>query len=276
MLVFIGLLGLCFGSFINALVWRVHQLSSGKKLSKAKKQQLSILHGRSMCPSCKHELRATDLVPVLSWLYLRGKCRYCKASIGWQYPLVEVVTAILFVVSYMFWPYALAGQGLFTFIVWLSVLVGLIALAIYDLRWMLLPNVIVFTLFAVMVAHAAVVATVFGGGANYVIDVIASMAVAGGLFYILFQVSGGKWIGGGDVKLGWVLGLILANPITSAVMLFVASVLGTVGAVLPAVSGKKISATAKIPFGPYLIAATFICLLWGSSLVNWYTGLFAF
>src|SRR3989344_6490262 len=117
-------LGLAFGSFVNALVWRLHEQEERakskeqrRKKGKAKNtaklsshtsvlssKDLSILKGRSMCPSCKHGLAAKDLVPVLSWLTLRGKCRYCHKPISIQYPLVELITATLFVISYLLWP----------------------------------------------------------------------------------------------------------------------------------------------------------------------------
>jgi len=96
-------LGLCLGSFVNALVWRIHEQDrlTGKKKKPHKKQldRLSILHGRSMCPDCHHELKPKDLVPLFSWLSLHGKCRYCHKPISWQYPVVELLTAGLFVFS---------------------------------------------------------------------------------------------------------------------------------------------------------------------------------
>src|SRR5690606_19684146 len=101
------ILGLCLGSFVNALVFRLHmqmkasEKHRGKKVQKAK---LSIVSGRSMCVHCHHELAWYDLIPVLSWLTLGGKCRYCHKPIAWQYPLVELATAALFALSYVYWP----------------------------------------------------------------------------------------------------------------------------------------------------------------------------
>src|SRR4051794_11351319 len=99
-------LGLCFGSFINALVWRVHEQEKGKKT-----RNLSILHGRSQCPHCGHELAAKDLIPVISWLLLKGKCRYCGQPISRQYPAVEATTSGWFLLSYYFWPGGVFGVG---------------------------------------------------------------------------------------------------------------------------------------------------------------------
>src|SRR5665213_2769212 len=92
----LALLGLVFGSFVNALVWRLHEqevlLEKRKKPSKKQLEKLSILNGRSMCPHCKHELAIKDLVPLFSWIALKGKCRYCGKPISWQYPVVELLT----------------------------------------------------------------------------------------------------------------------------------------------------------------------------------------
>src|SRR5579864_137748 len=109
-------LGLSLGSFVNALVWRLHEQESVTKRRKSKKVDLSILHGRSICPNCHHELAVRDLVPVLSWLSLKGTCRYCGKPISWQYPIVEAATASLFILSYVYWPADLHGQALFSFI----------------------------------------------------------------------------------------------------------------------------------------------------------------
>ena len=103
----IFILGLCFGSFINAFVFRLHE-KTNKQYSNI---NLSIVNGRSICPNCKHELIPLDLVPIVSWLLLKGKCRYCSKSISAQYPLVEFTTALLFLCSYIYWPYAFGASG---------------------------------------------------------------------------------------------------------------------------------------------------------------------
>ena len=96
--VLLVLLGLCFGSFVNAFVWRFHMQASAKtKIAKAK---YSIVRGRSVCVDCKHQLASKDLLPVVSWLALKGKCRYCKKPIHWQYPLIELITARVLWYSY--------------------------------------------------------------------------------------------------------------------------------------------------------------------------------
>lgn len=266
-IVVLVMFGLCFGSFINALVWRINQQSKAK--SKKKAEEYSISKGRSMCVHCRHTLSTQDLLPVLSWVALRGKCRYCNKSIYWQYPLVEALTAVLFVASYAWWPNPLeSGLQIASFAVWLAALVGLIALAVYDLRWMILPNRIVFPVGAIA-ALSALLTIADKGTKQAVIEAVASTLIGGGLFYILFQVSKGKWIGGGDVKLGFVLGALIAVPGQTALMLFIASVLGTLVS-LPLIVTKKITPTTRVPFGPFLIIAAIIVKLFGASILDWY------
>ena len=125
MVLLLVLTGLMFGSFINALVWRLHE----------NKDWVS---DRSECPHCHHKLAAQDLVPVFSWLFLGGKCRYCKKPIP-DSPLVELALPGLFVLSYLLWPQPLSGVGLYDLIFWLVFLVGFTALAV----WFCRPDIII-------------------------------------------------------------------------------------------------------------------------------------
>ncbi len=262
-------LGLCLGSFTGALVWRLHEQSLPVKKQAAKPAELSITKGRSMCPHCQHTLAAKDLIPLVSWITLRGRCRYCKHPIGWQEPILEVAMPLLFVLSYVFWPFAFDAEGIFLLVCWLLAVVGLVALFVYDLRWMLLPNKVVFPLIGLGVLQMLVVAFVFDGGLHAILGAAAGLAIAGGIFYVLFQVSKGKWIGGGDVKLGYAIGLLLGSPSLAFLMLFVASLLG-VAASLPGLFTKKLAVTSRIPFGPFLIVSTMIVMLFGASIIEWY------
>jgi len=263
-------LGLCLGSFVNALVWRVHKQFNIKK--KADKEQYSIVRGRSMCPHCKHELSARDLIPVISWLSLGGKCRYCHKPIE-DSPLVEVITAGLFVVSYIYWPNGFTSQGTTLFILWLGFLTGFMALAVYDLKWYLLPNRLVYPLAGLAILQLALVLVFFHGGSHALLAAAYGVLIGGGIFWVLFQISNGKWIGGGDVKLGALLGLIVGGPANSLLLLFLASLLGTIVA-LPLLLTGKMKRTSRLPFGPFLIAAAIIVYLFGASLIAWYDRIF--
>lgn len=292
---FIIMLGFVFGSFVNALVWRLHEQSkkpkaeSGKRIANKKKSaqltanDLSIWKGRSMCPNCKHGLVAKDLIPVLSWLTLRGKCRYCHKPISIQYPLVELLTAGLFIISYLHWPneahatlaacFAVgrtpSAQALTLFGFWLVFLIGFVALAVYDLKWYLLPNKIVYSLMGVAAVQSILTVFVFGGGVHLAGQIALSLVVGGGLFYLLYQVSSGKWIGGGDVKLGMLLGIVLADPQLSLFMIFVASLLGSI-VTLPLLAAHKVTKSTHIPFGPFLIAGAIVAQLFGAAIIGWY------
>ncbi len=265
------LLGLALGSFANALVWRVRQQSKSKNKAKP---ELSIIKGRSMCPNCRHELQTIDLIPVISWLLLKGRCRYCNKPISWQYPLVEFITGLIFVWSYLAWPYKLDNFAEYLYLaLWLCVLVGFMALIVYDLRWMLLPDRIVLPLGLVAFGMSLITVLRSDKPLIAVLSVFFSLAIAGGIFYVLYQVSEGKWIGGGDIKLGWVIGLILATPARSFLMLFLASFIGTIIS-LPLLLRHRLKKTSIIPFGPFLMIAAFIVQLYGSSILHWYTKTF--
>lgn len=272
----LAVLGVILGSFVNALVWRLHEqeaLAGKKGAAVAKKRQaLSIARGRSMCPHCGHELAAKDLVPVLSWVSLRGKCRYCGKPISWQYPAVELLTGLLFALSYISWPFALHGAGLWQFCVWLVCVVAFVALTVYDLRWFLLPDRIV-TPLTVLVAVQVAVTAVWLHSFSALWEPAVGALIIFGLFWGLYQVSKGAWIGGGDVKLAVALGLLAATPLHAFMVIFLASLLGTFGS-LPALAKGKAGLKRHIPFGPYLLAATFIVVLYGSQVATWYQNLF--
>lgn len=271
LIIVLFLLGLVFGSFINALVWRLRKVETSKGQVNKK---YSIVHGRSMCVHCKHELAAKDLIPVASWLLLRGKCRYCNKPISAQYPLVELITGVIFAVSYAFWQYPISNlmAGLL-FGVWLIAVIILIALAVYDTHWYELPDRLVFPLIALSLLYAVTESIVVDDLA------VAGHAVFGGaivfaLFWALFQVSNGEWIGGGDVKIAFALGVFAGGAMEAFLVIFIASLLGTLLA-LPGLIAKGNIKGVKIPFGPYLIAATIIVVLFGSSIIFWYQNLFA-
>ena len=258
-------LGLIFGSFINALVYRFKYNSIKKNISK-----LSMISGRSICPNCKHLLGVLDLIPLLSWICLRGKCRYCHKSISWQYPLVELVSALLFIFSFIYWKAGFDLSGYIQFGMWLLILTLLIALAVYDLRWKILPTKIIYMIYPLVIINDLIV-IITSKDYGLILDYLLGFLVLGGLFYLLFQTSSGKWIGGGDVRLGFLLGLLLKGPLLVLLLLFIASVLGTLFA-LPFLSIGKMNKTSKIPFGPFLIIATIIVFLFGSRILAWYKG----
>ncbi len=273
-IVFLIIFGLCLGSFINALVWRLHEQASTR--DKKKQKELSILRGRSVCPHCKHKLTAIDLIPVVSWVVLRGKCRYCKKTISWQYPLVELLTAGLLTLSYLVWPYTIyhwSAAEIVIFGVWTFILTGFVALAVYDIRWYLLPDKIVFPVTILAVGMVSLIAVTYSD-ITIVWESILGIGIVFGLFYLLFQLSKGLWIGGGDVKLGIALGLLAGSVVKAFLLLFVASILGTLyGVLLGTVGRQQMSRKLRIPFGPFLIVAAIVTVLFGAEIVKWYADL---
>lgn len=257
--------GLCFGSFVNALVWRLHEQAAQKKPD----DKLSVTKGRSMCPACRHELAAKDLMPVLSWLALKGKCRYCGKPISAQYPLVELSTALLFAALYIWWPVPFTTAQTVIFVLWLALATGFMALIVYDARWMLLPNRIMSPVAGLAAIIAVIAAATAVRPGIAVLNIVLAVVVGGGLFYGLFAVSNGKWIGGGDVKLGWLLGLVAATPARSLLMIFIAAFLGSLTSV-PLLLTKRMKRHSIIPFGPFLIVAAIIVQLFGHAILSWY------
>lgn len=250
--IFTGILGLIIGSFLNAVIFR---LRSGEQF----------VTGHSKCPACGHQLGFFDLIPVFSFIFLRGKCRYCNKPIDWQYPMVELVTAAIFVIGFFQFPISpLAGQANFqslSFFTYLIFSCFLIIIFVYDLRYYLILDKVSLT------------ALIIAFGANYLlgrplINLAVAAMVIGGFFMLQFIVSRGKWIGGGDVRLGLVMGAMLGWPI-GLVALGLAYVIGAaIGLLL--VAFKKKDLNSQLPFGAFLSLTTWACLLWGEKILTWY------
>ena len=258
-IIILTILGLCLGSFVNAAVWRI----------KVKKD---IVHDRSECVHCHHKLSAADLVPVVSWLMLRGKCRYCRKPISVQYPIVELAVMLYFVVSYLVWPVALdSAYAWIDFGLWLGYGVGLAILFVYDLKWYLLPDKVVWPLVGLGVVDFVNTALWQHWPLSQAIaELTLSVMVIAGVYYALYFFSKGKWVGFGDVKLGLFMGLALGWQAGLACLLL-ANVIGCLF-VVPGLLTGKLKRDSRIPFGPFLIIGFVIAGLWGQQLFDWYLG----
>lgn len=254
----LALLGVCLGSFVNALVWRL-------------KTKRNFISGRSMCVHCHHQLAPLDLIPVFSWLILKGRCRYCNKPISWQYPVVELAVGLLFAISFLLWPAPLEQWFQITqFGLWLAMLVILVALFVYDVRWLLLPDKLTYPLIALGLIMG-ILSLVFGQHLpvqQILLEILYGALSIGGFYGLLFVISKGKWVGLGDAKLGLALGLAVGWQL-GLLTLVLANLLGT-AFVLPGLLSKKLTRTSKIPFGPFLIAAFIITALFGQALIGWY------
>lgn len=218
-----------------------------------------------MCPNCQHALAAIDLVPILSWLSLGGRCRYCRRAISWQYPAVETLTGLLYGLS----AYQLHPTGLIasiSFGLWLVILAIFIALAVYDLRWLLLPDRL--TLPAAAVAAIMVLVSMVGSGRleGLYSPILAALAAYAG-FWLIVWLTRGRGMGGGDVKFVLVMGLLLGLERT-ALALFLAFNSGAIIGVGLLV-GRRLK-SHMLPFGPFLITATIISYLYGRELIGLY------
>lgn len=256
--VLLGVLGLVLGSFVNALVWRL----------KTKRNWVS---ERSQCVHCHHTLAPLDLIPVISWVLLRGKCRYCKKPISVQYPLVELATAALFVASYVWWPTPLtSGFQILDFSLWLLALVILMALFVYDLRWFILPDKLTYPLIAIGLIDGIIRIVWVNPSAHPVglLELAYGLLPIAGLYGFLFFVSKGQWVGLGDAKLGAFIGLVLGWQ-GALLVLILANFLGLL-VILPGLLMQKITRSTRVPFGPFLIVAFIAAGLFGGWLIDWY------
>lgn len=221
------------------------------------------LLGRSVCRTCRHQIRWYDNVPVVSFLVLRGKCRDCQASISAQYPLLELMTGIAFVsVGYTFFDIVEVSTWAQT--IWLLGMVALFfALAVYDLKYMEIP-VILLGISALWTALFLVVIS-YQSGMLFRLDFSSPFVqglFGGGIvalfFFALVFFSKETWMGWGDVWLGGVAGMMVGIQ-TSLFMLTLSFGIGAICGISMMVLGKK-GMKSQIPFAPYLVAGTFLAL----------------
>jgi leader peptidase (prepilin peptidase)/N-methyltransferase len=243
-----GIVGLIIGSFITAVVHRLNDLES-------------LVRGRSQCPKCKKQLGFWDLIPLLSFIFLEGKCRYCKQKISITYPLIELLTAIIFVLIYQY--FGISVYSIFLLIITIS----LIVIAFYDIQKMLIPDeIVIFT--AIIVIIYFVYSSVVGKNFDIILMQLIGAAIFGGVLALLYLFSKGKWIGFGDIKLTLLLGFITGYPLVF-VGFFMSFLLGGIYGLILIALGKK-EMNSKVPFAPLLILGTYIAIFWGDKILNWY------
>ena len=244
-----AIFGAVLGSFGNVLIWRLPR-------------DLSIVRPGSHCPQCNKAIQFYDNIPIISYLVLGGRCRYCHAKISIRYPLVELASALLFLSSAVAfgWTLATLFYGLF--------LVALLVLTIIDIEHWLLPFAIMIPMTVIGVIGAAIQATLPFGQ--------AFIGSALGLFFFFGIMYVGKWVlkrdamGGGDVVFGMMAGMYLGAPRT-IVMIFLASFLGALVSI-PLLLLKRKQGKDPIPFGPFLSVAAALALFFGEAIIKWYIG----
>lgn len=238
-----GIFGLMFGSFFNVVV---HRLPEG----------VSLVSPPSSCPGCGSRIRPYDNVPILSWLWLRGRCRDCGVRISARYPLVEALTAILAVAV------VLVKHSAHDIVLGLLLVAVVVPVALIDLERRIIPNKI--TLPAAVVAICVGLVT---RPAGVPAQLIAGAAAAG--FFLVFALLYPRGMGIGDVKLAGVLGLFLGGAVAVALLVGVLAAT-VVGAGVMASLGVKAGRKTAIPFGPFLALGGVVGVLAGSPIVHWY------
>jgi leader peptidase (prepilin peptidase)/N-methyltransferase len=247
LLFLIVLVGLALGSFLNVVIVRLPE-------------HRSLWGPRSACPGCGAAIPWHDNVPLLSFLALRGRCRACAMRISWRYPIVEAATAASFVVAFhVFGPTP-------DFLVASLLLGTLIAVTAIDLQHQIIPDVI--TLPGIVAGFLANLAS----GRVPWLDSLVGIGVGGGVFLVIILASGGG-MGGGDMKLGAMLGAFLGWRLL-LVALFVSVLLGGALAIALLATGKR-RRKDPIPFGPFLAIGGAVGVLWGERLAQWYLSGFA-
>lgn len=244
--------GLIFGSFLTSFTYR---FPIGEFLPQ----------GRSYCPRCKRRILWFDNIPLFSYLLLGGKCRSCKKHIALRYPFIELVCGVIFVCIGLYlngclWIAEVCTWGVWTLPFWLFVSLILVAILIIDFEHQIIPDELSFLLLTVFL----ILLICFGNDSIY-IHVLSGFSAA--LFLLtLHLVTFGRGMGLGDVKLALGIGIFLGWPYTLLWLLF-SFVFGSVVGVL-LLSFKKVRFGKHIAFGPFLIAAFFVVLLWGERLAK--------
>lgn len=245
MTIFFFILGLAVGSFLNSIIYR---LDTGE----------SIVKTRSHCPYCKKTLSWFELIPLVSFILQKGRCRHCKKPISLQYPLVELATGVLF---------AFIGFNVF----WLFVISCLIVIFVYDLKHYIIPNEVIYSAIVIAFLYRLFGIWDFGNWNLFEIwDLV--LGILPTLFFVaIILFSRGRWMGVGDVKLVLFMGLVLGWP-KILVALFLAFLIGAFVSIILIIFKKK-TLKSQIPFGPFLAGATVLALFIGDALINWYLGL---
>lgn len=263
--IFIFLIGISIGSFLSVIIYRIHNEEKG------------IVMGRSMCGHCKKTLKPRDLIPLLSYVLAKGKCRYCHKKISPHYLFLEIATGILFLLIYFKFPFFTETLSLYGFtIAWDLLLqcvlywiysVFFVGIFFYDLQFMEIPDVFLFPLIGLTLLGSLL----FGTG---IVDLAISLGIALVFFGGQIIVSKGKWLGEGDVYLavsmaflfGWKL-FLLAIVLTYIIGSFLSIFL---------IIFKKVSRQMKIPFGPFMVIGSFVTIFAGEEILNWYLQMLSF
>jgi len=281
LLFFFFLLGLCVGSFLNVVIYRLNLPLSQKfrprqgktlRVEYPKPEGLGnwrgLVRGRSYCDYCQKQLAWFDNIPLLSFILLRGRCRYCRQPISWQYPAVELTTGLVTVLVFL-----LSGYGLRVTGYELLISYCLIAIFVSDLRYQIIPDQVIYPAVGATLFYRLFCCSVHLAGVpsptcevsfwNYLLTGLGSM----GFFLFLYLITRRKGMGLGDVKLAFLMGLLLGWPKILVALYFAFLTGALVGVILILLGKKKFG--QQIPFGPFLVGGTFISWFWGEKILSY-------
>ncbi len=239
---FLVLIGLIIGSFLNVVISRYPRGES-------------LLLPPSQCVQCNKVLQAYDLIPIFSFICLKGRCRHCGVTISWRYPLVEFLTALILINTYFY-----HGLSLL-FFKYVFILCLLLVISFIDLNKGIIPNRLVLFLFLWSVAWQVFYPTISLAAAGI------GLLAGGGLFYLIAVLSKGG-MGGGDIKLMAVLGFAVGWPLV-LILFLLSFLLGAAIGLALMLIGKK-TRRDPLPFGPFLSLSFFISVIWGLQIWDWY------
>lgn len=286
-LILIFIAGASIGSFLNVVADRLPKDESPLK-------------GRSMCDFCKTLLKPKDLFPIFSFALLKGRCRYCDRKLSIAYPLSELLTGLLFVgLAYSLDVFSIPNYAIWISFAYLAFIVSVYVIILFaDFKYKIIPNKVVIpaivVVILVMIVSTAIISylnyksmaadpfgkyllevgywhqQVYAHIRNLVITIVSAFGIAG-FFWLLIIITRGKGMGGGDVKLAFLIGLVNGFPVNlvAIVLGFVSGALYSTGLMIFRRKGMK----DVIPFGPFLILGSVLAFIFGQQLFNWYVSL---
>lgn len=267
-----GLAGLLVGSFLNVVIlrlprmlersWRQECLEFLGQAEESPQERFDLIHPPSTCPQCGHSIRPWENIPVLSYLFLKGRCAHCKTPISLRYPLIELLTALLSVV--VAWNFGFSVQALWALVLTWS----LIALSFIDIDHQLLPDAL--TLPLLWLGMFLSLFNVFTDSHSAILGAIAGYLLLWAVYQLFKLVTGKEGMGFGDFKLLALFGAWLGWQALPMIILLSSLVGAVLGIAMILLQGRE--KHLPIPFGPYLAIAGWIALLWGERLNQWYLG----
>lgn len=251
---FVFLFGVLIGSFLNVLIYRIPKGEN-------------FVTENSHCMSCNHRLYAKDLVPLFSWLFLGGKCRYCKAKISAQYPIVEAINGIMYALMFWFICDATPRIALFGYCAAFS---ALLVATVIDWRTMEIPDSMWITVLIGGVITYIDELVAEGFDVPCLIERVIGFFAASGVLFLLAVITKGG-MGGGDIKLMAAVGFMLGWKVV-LLALVMGGFIGTLYLIFMAIKNKG-KVPRKVPFAPHLSLAVVICMFVGSNIIEWYLAL---